>query len=581
MDLVDILVIVIYCFGLLAIGLAFSGKSSQSASQMFVAGRQSPWWISGLSAYMTMFSAGTFVVWGGIAYEFGFVAISISLCYAISAFFVGFFLAGRWRALGVSTAGEYIALRFGRKPFMFYTWFKVVFSFTIGLALYGLARVICPLIMLPGDWFLVDPSTVAAGADVGQLSVFWACCILGFIVIVYTMIGGLWAVLLTDTLQFLVLTLSVVLAVILGLSHIGGFSGFIEKAPEGFFHITAGDFTFVFLFGWMLVNAFQLGAEWQFLQRYFCVARPQEAKKAIYLFGALYLVMPFFFMAPAMFYRTITSQADPEEAYILMCREVLPPGMVGMVVAALFSATASLVSSVLNVYASVLTDDIYKGIFRPNASNRETVMAGRVITVLVGLYMVAGAIAIPALTTMRDWIIIFNSLIAPALLLPTIWGLYSRKISESAVWWCVVANVIASIFVKFGFRSDGWLGGVDICQPIIRLIESNLRVSDIMVGIITPFLVLLTMELLAKKESEGWQRMDEMSKKHLHEEESIVIDSRGPAKVIVWCLGFLSLIMLIISIINDEQRVVLASTTGLLALLTLAFAPFLKTNTAK
>ena len=271
MNSIDILIIVIYCLGLLAIGVAFSKKSAQSTSQMFVAGRQSPWWISGLSAYMTMFSAGTFVVWGGIAYEFGLVAVSISMGYAVSAFAVGFFLAGRWRALGVSTAGEYIRLRFGNKPFMFYTWFKVIFSFTTGLALYGLARVICPLILLPSHWLIVDPETVQAGADVGQLSVFWACGILGFIVVAYTMVGGLWAVLLTDTLQFFVLALSVLLAVILGLNHIGGLGEFVRQTPDGFLSFTAGDFTLVFLFGWMLVNAFQLGAEWQFLQRYFCV----------------------------------------------------------------------------------------------------------------------------------------------------------------------------------------------------------------------------------------------------------------------------------------------------------------------
>ena len=111
MNTIDIFILAVYCLGLLGIGVAFSRKATQSASQMFVAGRQSPWWISGLSAYMTMFSAGTFVVWGGIAYEFGFVAISISMVYAVSTFIVGYFLAGRWRTLGVSTAAEFIGLR--------------------------------------------------------------------------------------------------------------------------------------------------------------------------------------------------------------------------------------------------------------------------------------------------------------------------------------------------------------------------------------------------------------------------------------------------------------------------------------
>jgi Na+/proline symporter len=277
-----------------------------------------------------------------------------------------------------------------------------------------------------------------------------------------------------------------------------------------------------------------------------------------------------------MFYRTITGDAEPEEAFILMCREVLPAGMIGMMIAALFSATASLVSSVLNVYASVLTDDVYKRSFRPEASERETVTAGRVITVLIGIYMVAGAILIPYLTTMRDWIIIFGSLIAPALLLPTIWGLYSRRITQSAVWWCVIANVIASLLVKFGFRTDGWLDGIAMLAPIIRLVEANIRVSDLMVGILTPIAVLLIMEFRAKEEAEGWRRLAAVAAKNQEEEGPSVIDSRGPAKVMVWCLGFLSVIMLMISILNSEQRLVLVTTTGLLVILTLAFIPLLK-----
>lgn len=576
MSTLDILVLALYCLGLLAIGFAFTRKAAQSRSQMFVAGRQSPWWISGLSAYMTMFSAGTFVVWGGIAYEFGFVAISINMGYGVAAFLVGYLIAGRWQRLGVSTAAEFVNLRFGEKAFQFYTWFKIAFSFTTGLALYGLAKIICPLVLLPAHWFVVDPATVIAGAEVGQLSVTYACVILGVIVVVYTMAGGLWAVLLTDTLQFFVLTLAVVVAVFLSLDRIGGLSAFLEQAPTGFLNFTGGDFTYLFLLGWMLVNAFSLGAEWQFLQRYFCVPRPRDARWALYLFGILYLTLPFLYMAPAMFYRLVTNDADPEEAFILMCQTVLPSGMVGMMIAALFSATASLVSSVLNVYASVLTDDIYIRLIRPNASERETVTAGRVITILVGTYMIAGSIAIPTLTTMRDWIIIFGSLIGPALLLPTIWGLFSRKVTESAVWWCVIANVCASLIFRFGLRSDGWLGDIEFLSGLVALVEANFRVTDLMIGIVTPVSVLGFLEFRAKGEAEGWKRLAALEAKHHKEHKTPDVDTRGPATVIVWCLGFLSFLMLLITLTSSEQRTILATATILLIAMTLAFAPLLR-----
>jgi len=77
---------------------------------MFAAGGQSPWWTSGLSAFMTMFSANTFVVWGGIAYKMGLVAVIINLMYGVAALLVGYFVAGRWKNLGIETPAQFIHL---------------------------------------------------------------------------------------------------------------------------------------------------------------------------------------------------------------------------------------------------------------------------------------------------------------------------------------------------------------------------------------------------------------------------------------------------------------------------------------
>ncbi len=76
MQPLDLVVIVLYVAGLLAMGVMFARRMN-NAREMFAAGGQSPWWLSGLSAFMTMFSAGTFVVWGGIAYKFGMVGVAI------------------------------------------------------------------------------------------------------------------------------------------------------------------------------------------------------------------------------------------------------------------------------------------------------------------------------------------------------------------------------------------------------------------------------------------------------------------------------------------------------------------------
>tara|TARA_Y100000588_G_scaffold299437_1_gene320753 strand:- start:1595 stop:1945 length:351 start_codon:yes stop_codon:yes gene_type:complete len=112
MQSLDYIVIVLYVVGIIVAGFVFMGKMKTS-KEMFAAGGQSPWWVSGLSAFMTQFSAGTFVVWGGIAYKYGVVAIAINLCYGVSALFVGWLIAGVWRKAGVDSASEFLQLRYG------------------------------------------------------------------------------------------------------------------------------------------------------------------------------------------------------------------------------------------------------------------------------------------------------------------------------------------------------------------------------------------------------------------------------------------------------------------------------------
>jgi len=107
---VDFVIFAIYILIDILISVLLSRKINNS-TDFFVAGHQSSWWLSGLSAFMTMFSAGTFVVWGGIAYRYGMVAVSISMCPGISALAVGYFLAAKWRKLRISSAAEFILKR--------------------------------------------------------------------------------------------------------------------------------------------------------------------------------------------------------------------------------------------------------------------------------------------------------------------------------------------------------------------------------------------------------------------------------------------------------------------------------------
>jgi len=136
----DWIVFITYLAGTVAVGL-FLGRMVRNSKDLFTAGGKSPWWLSGLSAFMTMFSANTFVVWGGIAYEHGIVAVIINLCYGVAALLTGFTVAGKWKELGISTPAEYIDRRFGRGALHFYTWFMTTFRIVgTGGALYAISR---------------------------------------------------------------------------------------------------------------------------------------------------------------------------------------------------------------------------------------------------------------------------------------------------------------------------------------------------------------------------------------------------------------------------------------------------------
>ena len=95
MQLLDLITIFIFALGIVIMGLSFSGKGRNMKS-FFAAGGAVPWAMSGLSLFMGFFSAGTFVVWGSIAYSLGWIAISIQWTMAIAGFVVGFFIAPRW-----------------------------------------------------------------------------------------------------------------------------------------------------------------------------------------------------------------------------------------------------------------------------------------------------------------------------------------------------------------------------------------------------------------------------------------------------------------------------------------------------
>lgn len=544
MNYIDYLVIILYFVGIVGVGMLFSGKMKNS-SEMFAAGGQSPWWVSGLSSFMTMFSAGTFVIWGGVAYRYGFVAIVINLCYGVAALMVGWTLAGVWRKAGVSSASEFLGLRFGASIVQFYTWFKGTLTlFSTGGAVYAFSKIACALMPLPAGHPFADVTT-------GCMSVPIASLIVCVVVIVIALVGGLWAVLMTDVLQFVILTVSVVFVVPLILIHVGGFESFLAKAPAGFMSPVAADFSWWFIAGWMTVNFFVMGGDWAFVQRYVCVPRVKDAKKSAYLVGILYLVSPIFWMLPPLVYRTINPHADTEQAYILACQLVLPTGMMGIMVAAMASATMSTASTRINVYAGAFVSEVYQRIINKTASETRLVVVGRYITALLGIVLIAGAMLIPRYGY-TSWIVDINTMLYVPLLLPTVWGLFSRKIGLRAAWVTTIAGFATSFLVKFALARNGMLSGFELLQPLISWISDNSRIADILAGIVSPIIILTALELIEKKEYPGWERA--MNARRTFHETPDPEPPTLPGKMVAVSLAAIGVMMILLAVIDRNDR---------------------------
>lgn len=432
MSTLDYFVVIIFSLAVIIAGMSFGrGRSSSNMKSFFAAGGAVPWPISGLSLFMSFFSAGTFVVWGSIAYDLGWVAITIQWSMCIAGLLVGLFIAPKWRETGVLTAAEFINKRLGITTQQFYMYLFLALSLvTTGAFLYPVAVIV----------------NIATGFGILEATI-----ILGLIIILYTATGGLWAVIVTDVLQFVILTAAVLLVIPMALDNAGGVSGFVENVPAGFFNFFNGEYTPAFIVAFVFYNMVFIGGNWAYVQRYTSVKDEKSAKKVGYLFSALYIISPVIWMLPPMLYRTINPNLtglENEGAYLLIVSEVLPVGLLGLMLAGIVFATASSVNTTLNLSAAVITNDIYKK-FRPAATNKKLMFVGRLSTSLLGLGTIGIALLVPVAGGIVEVVLSVGALTGAPLFAPPIWALYSKRQTGKSITIITLASLAINLFFKF------------------------------------------------------------------------------------------------------------------------------------
>lgn len=462
MSNIDIAVIIVFTLLVFICGMSFS-KSGKNMKSFFAAGGALPWWMSGLSLFMSFFSAGTFVVWGSIAYTSGWVAVTIQWTMCIAGVIIGFFIAPKWQKTKALTAAEFISNRLGVSTQKIYTYlFLFISIFTTGAFLYPVAKI-------------VEVST--------GIPIVTSIIVLGILILIYTAVGGLWAVIVTDVLQFIVLTAAVLIVLPLSFDKIGGIDNFIEKAPEHFFEFTNSEYSGLFMVAFGLYNLFFIAGNWAYVQRYTSVSTPKDAKKVGWLFGALYTISPLIWMLPPMIYKVLNPDlgnlAD-EGAYLLMCKEVLPVGMLGLMLGGMVFATSSSVNTTLNISAGVLANDIYKNMF-PDTTSKALVRVGRIATVSLGILTIIIALLVPYFGGIVEVVMSLAALTGGAMFLPPLWALFSKHQTGKSVLSVTIISLVINAFFKF-FAPD--LIGVTLGRAV-----------EMVVGMGIPIVLLTILEL--------------------------------------------------------------------------------------
>ena len=487
---IDYIVILLSFLGLIFISWLMS-KRITSSQDMFIAGRNSSWWLSGISTYMTIFSASTFVVWGGVAYRSGLVAVIVGNMLGLASIVAGRWLSGKWRSLKLSSPGEFLTIRFGKKTVDFYTIAGIVGrSVHTAVALYAIAIVTKTLMPIPDDSYW----SFLAGAD-GHLSVWWGILILGAICLFYTIAGGFPAVLMTDCIQFGVLIVVVIFMIPLSFHAIGGIDNFIHCAslPDGFFSPVSAEYSWEWMILWFFLNFFMIGGDWPYVQRYISVPTAKDARKSNYLVGVLYLITPLIWYIPAMVYRVINPEANPEQAYILISQEVLMKGMLGVMLAAMLSATLSIVSGTLNVYANVFTYEIW-GRSHKDSSEKQRIRVGRLFTLGFGLVIIALALLIPFIGGAEKVVVTILTLVICPLYIPSVWGLFSKSVTGK--------HVIIAMCITYAL-------GFALKFPLAGLVSPQLL--DAAIGLLIPVCIMTIIEIIEyrkKKVAAGFLALD-------------------------------------------------------------------------
>ncbi len=472
----DVGVIAAYMIGMLVVGLRFSKQTS--TEQYFVAKRSIPAWAMGWSVFATLISSITFIAYPGNGYGGNWAELVPGFMVIVVLMLVGAVIVPFFRRVVRMSAFEYFERRFG---------YSVRAYTALGFAAGHFSKM--------GFVFYLVALTVRSLTGWDMHSVI---LVSGLVTVAYTYVGGLEAVIWTDVIQGFVLWFGIVISLVyLVLLPPGGAPAAFKLAWDNHkFDLGTLDWSFstksfwamaAYGFFWYLQK---YTVDQTIVQRYLVARSDREALRGVSLGVLLCIpVWALFLLIGTLTWAYYKLSGEALPSYITKADQVyphflathIPAGLAGVIMASLFAAAMSTISSDLNCFAVVGVEDFYRR-FRPASTDRERLFAGRVIVALAGALCTAVALLL-ARTQGNALSLYFtaSSILAGGLFGVFFLAFVSTRASTTGVWIGIVANLL---FTTYATLTSGK-------EKLLDLGAWNFKLQGVMIGVIGHVLVVI------------------------------------------------------------------------------------------
>jgi Na+/proline symporter len=441
-NIFDVSFILVYFLIIMGIGLYFM-KVNKGGKEYFTGGSMIPWWMSGISLYMGNFSAWIFTGAAGFAYTAGWFTI-LYLGVGPIAYLIGSSLtASRWRRTRSISPLQYTQTRYNLSTQQVMSGVIATnFILSAGVQLASTCKLFAPII----------------GIDMTLIVL-----IIGSIVLVHNMLGGLWGDMAMDVVQGVVLLGITFTVMPLSLGLIGGFGELLKAMPPvSFDHTYNGvHYTQDWLVSILIITSIGFAAGGA--QRFYSVKDEKSAKRVGRLAALLALSVPLVFGIPPLvakvywpdlaqvdFFKPYIGKNPQDLVFVGLVFKLLPHGLIGVFIAAMLAATMTTLSTVYNMVSSIISHDMYKGVLKPDLSDKALLKAGRITSLFLGLVVMGLAITFIHSTfglfnQMQAFFTLFNIPIT----VPLAFGLIFRRIPKWAALGSILWSLIMGAVVRY------------------------------------------------------------------------------------------------------------------------------------